>query len=104
MCHYRPSQIAAASLFISLFLSTNENKQTIDDVEQIWTPTLQHYSTYNGQQLQPLVRQLCDLILNAPTAKLNNVYTKYASMKMNKIAIKTTKYDKLLKILNGMEL
>lgn len=82
---------------------TNSNEQKLD-VSLIWTPTLQHYSKYDCKQLQPIIRHLIAVILNAPTSKLNNVYNKYASLKMSQIAIKTAKYAPLLDTLKDIEL
>lgn len=78
-------------------------KKTADSVE-FWSPALQHHSTYTGKDLQSIIRRMIPIVLDAPTAKLNNVYNKYASSKMSQIAVKTAKFTAELQALSEMEL
>jgi len=80
LAHYPPSIMAAASLFLSLRIL--EPNATIGTV---WTPTLQHYSTYKTRDLLPVVVRLAQAVLRAKESKLQAVHTKYASKKFMKV-------------------
>jgi len=80
LAHYPPSLMAAASLFLSLrILEPNATIATV------WTPTLQHYSTYNTRELLPVVVKLAQAVLRSKESKLQAVHTKYASKKFIKV-------------------
>jgi len=80
IAHFPPSLMAAAALFLSLrILEPNATLSTV------WTPTLQHYSTYNTRELLPLVCKLAQVILKAKDGKLQAVHTKYMSKKFMKV-------------------
>ncbi|KAG5673826.1 hypothetical protein PVAND_003840 [Polypedilum vanderplanki] len=70
---YNPSEIAAAAIYLSLFI-TNKMKSDND----LWTPTLQFYSTYKIENIMPVVKRLALLVSTAHEVKLKSVYTKYA--------------------------
>jgi len=72
------SQQAAASLHLSL--------QLLKPSEQVWSPTLQHYSGYTATQLAPTVSALASMLAKAPTAKLQAVRTKYKDAKFHRVA------------------
>lgn len=74
-------QIAAASLFVSLCVNGNPS-----DYAALWTLTLQYHTTYTLKELMPIIQKLAEHILNAPTAKLNNVYKKYRLAKCQEVA------------------
>jgi len=80
LAHYPPSLMAAASLFLSLRIL--EPNATLANV---WTPTLQHYSTYTTRELVPVVCKLAQAILKAKESKLQAVHTKYMSKKFMKV-------------------
>lgn len=71
-----------------------EGNQT--DYEQLWTPVLEFYSTYNMEHLWPIVKQLIEYILIAPTSKTNNVYHKYCSQKQAEMALVCDKSKNVL--------
>jgi len=78
--HFPPSLVAAAALFLSLrILEPNVTLATV------WTPTLQHYSTYTPRELLPLVCKLSQSLLKAKDGKLQAVHTKYMSKKFMKV-------------------
>ncbi|XP_065836913.1 G2/mitotic-specific cyclin-B-like [Oscarella lobularis] len=79
MLAFKPSQIAASALYISLIV----NNSTIG-----WNPTLIHYSTYNKKEIQPCVRRLCELVKESETSKLQAVRKKYSSPKFLSVAEK----------------
>jgi len=80
LAHYPPSLMAAASLFLSLRIL--EPNATLANV---WTPTLQHYSTYTARELIPVVVKIAQSILKAKESKLQAVHTKYMSKKFMKV-------------------
>jgi len=80
LAHFPPSLLAAAALFLSLRIL--EPQATLATV---WTPTLQHYSTYNTRELLPLVCKLSQAILKGEDSKLQAVHTKYLSKKFMKV-------------------
>ncbi|XP_055919758.1 G2/mitotic-specific cyclin-B [Eupeodes corollae] len=84
MAHYRPSEIAAASLYLSLQL-INPSKIPSDE---IWNPTLEFYSRYSAEHLRPITRQIAMLAKNAPSAKLKAVFVKYQSFQLGKISLR----------------
>ncbi|XP_055837226.1 G2/mitotic-specific cyclin-B [Episyrphus balteatus] len=85
MAHYRPSEIAAASLYLSLQLM-NPSKTPTDE---IWNPTLEFYSRYSAEHLKPITRQIATLAKNASSAKLKAVYVKYQSFQLGKISLRS---------------
>jgi Cyclin, C-terminal domain len=47
--------------------------------EDVWTPTLQYYSTYSVESLRSTVKRLATLASTAHEVKLKSVYNKYSS-------------------------
>lgn len=79
MVHYHPSEIAAASLCLSQLL-----------LEGLpWSPTQQHYSTYDEAHLRPIMQHMAKNVvrINEGKAKLKTVKKKYSSDKLMKIAL-----------------
>nr|CAB3228888.1 G2/mitotic-specific cyclin-B2-like [Phallusia mammillata] len=77
MCHVAPSKLAAGSLCLSIKL--------LEDSE--WSPTLEHYSRYSKEDLQPVV---CHLAKNLKSADTNTyqhaVKSKYSNSRLMKIS------------------
>lgn len=80
--HYKPSEIAAAALYISLYLFPIANGAE----SKVWSKTLEHYTHYTVEQLTPVVQRLAKLVKSAPTMKVQAVYSKYQSSKFEKIS------------------
>ncbi|KFM81174.1 G2/mitotic-specific cyclin-B, partial [Stegodyphus mimosarum] len=76
LAHYRPSQLAAAALCLSLKLLTKSE----------WSDTLKYYSKYSEEDVLPLVQALCAVLLKADSSKHQAVHLKYASSKLHKIS------------------
>ncbi|XP_068428574.1 G2/mitotic-specific cyclin-B2 [Clinocottus analis] len=79
MVHYRPSEIAAASLCLSQLL-----------LEGLpWSPTQQHYSTYNAAHLKPIMQHIARnvVMVNEGKTKFQAVKNKYSSSKLMKISL-----------------
>ncbi|XP_029000384.1 G2/mitotic-specific cyclin-B2-like [Betta splendens] len=79
MVHYRPSEIAAASLCLSQLL--------LDGLR--WSPTQQHYSTYDEAHLKPIMQHIAKNIvtINEGKTKFLAVKNKYSSSKLMKISL-----------------
>ena len=57
-----PSLIASAALCLSIKL--------IDKLDKLeWNKTLEHYSTYSGEDLKPYVSKIARLVLKTETSK-----------------------------------
>lgn len=98
LSHIRPSEVAAASLFLAIQLIPIDGKEGL----AAWTPTLLFYSKYEAVHLMPTVKRMALLIKNAPEAKLQAVYTKYQMAKFNHIAKNPAlNNDALDKIINA---
>ncbi|KAJ4946716.1 hypothetical protein JOQ06_008762 [Pogonophryne albipinna] len=76
MVHYRPSEIAAASLALSQLLL----------VALPWPPQQQHYSTYDAAHLKPIMQHIAKniVMVNEGKTKFQN---KYSSSKLMKISL-----------------
>ncbi|KAM4630297.1 G2/mitotic-specific cyclin-B2-like [Polymixia lowei] len=79
MVHYRPSEIAAASLCLSQLL--------LDGLA--WSATQQHYSTYTESHLQPIMKHIAKnvVIVNEGKTKFQAVKNKYSSSKLMRISL-----------------
>ncbi|XP_039482027.1 G2/mitotic-specific cyclin-B isoform X2 [Drosophila santomea] len=89
MAAYRPSEIAAASLFLSLHLLNGNYRAGTGFNDRHWTPTLTFYSRYSAAHLRPITRRIAKLARDAPQAKLKAIYNKYQGSKFQKIALRT---------------
>merc|ERR1712168_922200 len=81
MAHYPPSAVAAAALFLSLRLLEPDSP-----LSSVWTVTLQHYSTYTGRDVLPIVTKLAQALVRAKENKLQAVRVKYQSKKLMKVS------------------
>ncbi|XP_046746195.1 G2/mitotic-specific cyclin-B1 [Diprion similis] len=96
MCHYPPSLVAAAALYLSLFLIGSE--EDAEEGKLVWTPTLVHYSTYTEAQVLPIVKEIALYIINVEKSKHQAVRKKYTQSKHMKISLRSelkspTMYD-----------
>lgn len=46
--------------------------------KDLWTPTLQYYSTYSVQHFMPIVKRLAMIVATAQEAKLKSIFSKYS--------------------------
>lgn len=69
-----PSQIAAASLYLALHIFN-----TMKSDKDVWTPTLEHYTTYESKDLMPIMKRLASIVCSAKDVKLKSVYNKYSN-------------------------
>jgi len=78
--HFPPSLMAASALFLSLMILEPDAS-----LATIWTPTLQHYSTYTAKEIVPVVCKLALLLTRRGESKLQAVHTKYLGKKFMKV-------------------
>lgn len=96
--HYKPSEIAAAALYISLNLFPLANSTE----PKVWTKTLEHYTHYTVQHLTPIIQRLAKIVKNAPLMKVQSVYSKYQSSKFDRISIQPELQGSLMdKLIDG---
>ncbi|XP_055606770.1 G2/mitotic-specific cyclin-B [Uranotaenia lowii] len=97
--HYKPSEVAAAALYISLKLFPLANS-TADS--KLWTKTLEHYTHYTVESLSPVVQRLAKVLKNAPNQKVQAVYSKYQSSKFEKVSLQPEMQSSILdKLIEG---
>ena len=60
MAHVKPSVLAAASLAFSIKVLDRDDSKSI---QEIWTPTLVHYSDYTFDAIAECVQQIANLVL-----------------------------------------
>ncbi|XP_011876929.1 PREDICTED: G2/mitotic-specific cyclin-B [Vollenhovia emeryi] len=85
MCHYSPSLIAAAALYLAFLIIGNDEE---DEGKIIWSDTLAYYSTYSKNDVLPVVRDIAAIIVKAEDSKHQAVRKKYVHMKYMKISIR----------------
>jgi cyclin B len=71
-----PSKVAAAALCLSMKVLEMKT----------WNDTLQHYSKYTEEDLQPIMERIALLVTKAGTGKLTAIKTKYQSSKFMRIS------------------
>jgi len=81
MVHIPPSLIASAALFLSLRLL--DPSLTLATT---WSPSLQHYSTYNTAVIIPVVVKLAGVLVKRRESKLQAVHTKFNTKKFMRIS------------------
>ncbi|XP_012536303.1 G2/mitotic-specific cyclin-B [Monomorium pharaonis] len=85
MCHYPPSLIAAAAIYLAFLIIGNDEE---DEGKVIWTDTLAHYSTYSKDDVLPAVYDIATIIVDAENSKYQAVRKKYVHVKYMKISIR----------------
>jgi hypothetical protein len=80
MSHYRPSELSAAAICLSLYLLSSKK------LHDIWTPTLSYYSGYTLGHIEPIIRKLAKIITNVENSKYKAVYNKYLDTTFAKVA------------------
>lgn len=80
MAHYRPSELAAAAICLSLYLLSNHK------LEEVWTPTLSYYSGYSLKQIEPIIGKLSKVVTNVEGSKYKAVYNKYMDQPLGKVS------------------
>ncbi|XP_020809238.1 G2/mitotic-specific cyclin-B-like [Drosophila serrata] len=88
LCSYKPSEIAAASLFLSLNLLNGNYRNREGFKDHHWSDTLSFYSRYSAIHLRPISGKIAMLARDAPKAKLMAVFNKYKDNNFQKIALR----------------
>uniref|UniRef100_A0A1B0FCZ0 Uncharacterized protein n=1 Tax=Glossina morsitans morsitans TaxID=37546 RepID=A0A1B0FCZ0_GLOMM len=96
MAHYKPSELAAASLFLALNLTKVKLESFKGFENSYWTPTLQQHSRYGIEDIQPIARKIAKIARNAQTNPLKAVYNKYKSRKLLGISLRSELYGCLI--------
>lgn len=74
--NYLPSTIAAASLFVANYTLGKEH----------WTPTIEHYSGYQLENLDACIRDIHKMFDSAPNWNQTAIQTKYKSAKFSSVS------------------
>ncbi|XP_033210737.1 uncharacterized protein LOC117168907 [Belonocnema kinseyi] len=85
-CHYLPSLIAAAAIYLSFFVIGNEE---CDEGKLIWTNTLRHYTTFTREEVLPVVYDIASVIVDAEKSKYQAVRKKYTLTKNMRVSLRT---------------
>ncbi|XP_043500284.1 G2/mitotic-specific cyclin-B [Polistes fuscatus] len=85
MCHYPPSLIAAAAIYLAFIIFDNNDES---ENKNIWTNTLEYYSTYTKEDILPVVRDIAVIINEAEKSKYQAVRKKYVNAKYMKISVR----------------
>ncbi|CAH2050274.1 unnamed protein product, partial [Iphiclides podalirius] len=80
MSHYRPSELAAAAICLSLYLLSNKS------LTEVWSPTLSYYSGYSLEHIEPIIRKLAKIVVNVENSKFKAVYKKYLDTTLAKVS------------------
>lgn len=98
LAHYKPSEIAASAIYLSVQLLNTKNHFKKDD---IWTATMEHYSGYSSKYLDPIVSKIAYVLKNAPKAKNKSIYVKHKDKKHREISLRPELYGKTIDIIIG---
>lgn len=97
MAHYRPSEVAAGSLCLSLYLLSSKK------LEELWTPTLAYYSQYNLEHLKPIIRKIAKVVVGVGKSKHKAVYKKYLDQRLAKVsALPQLKGDVIYELIQSL--
>lgn len=96
LASFKPSEIAAASLFLTLHLSRCDAEKGTGFNNDLWTPTICYYSRYTASQLRPITQKIAAVARNAPASKLCAVYKKYQKPKYYKVSLRKEMYGALM--------
>lgn len=80
MSHYRPSELAAAAICLSLYLLSNKK------ISEAWTPTLSYYSSYSLDHIVPIMVKIARIVINVDNSKLKAVYNTYSDLTVAKVS------------------
>ncbi|XP_032529208.2 G2/mitotic-specific cyclin-B2-like [Danaus plexippus] len=81
MAHYRPSELAAAALCLSLYLLSTKK------LTDVWTATLSYYSGYKLEHIEPIMQKIAKIVINVENSKYRAVYDKYLDVTLAKVSM-----------------
>uniref|UniRef100_A0A224YU58 Cyclin B n=1 Tax=Rhipicephalus zambeziensis TaxID=60191 RepID=A0A224YU58_9ACAR len=79
MSWVRPSELAAAALYLSLHLFGKDGQQR-------WGDLMAHYGRYTEEALQPTVQRMAGLLLDAPKSAHKAPYDKYKHSRLERVS------------------
>ncbi|XP_045780461.1 G2/mitotic-specific cyclin-B1 [Maniola jurtina] len=97
MAHYRPSELAAAAICLSLYLLSNQK------LTEVWTPTLVYYSEYTLEHITPIMREMAKIVINVEKSKYQAVYNKYLDITLARVSSLPQLKDEVIYQLAGIE-
>uniref|UniRef100_A0A1A9UVW7 Cyclin N-terminal domain-containing protein n=1 Tax=Glossina austeni TaxID=7395 RepID=A0A1A9UVW7_GLOAU len=104
MAHHKPSEIAAAAVYLSSKILKRENYVlATDSTDSCWTSTLQWYTKYQIEHIKPIARKIAIIARNAPIAELKAVYNNYKSPGNFNVSTLTQKHEALIDSIIEME-
>ncbi|KAL9912260.1 G2/mitotic-specific cyclin-B-like isoform 1-T2 [Glossina fuscipes fuscipes] len=104
MAHHKPSEIAAAAVYLSSNILKRDNYALPTGfIDSCWTSTLQWYTKYQIEHIKPIARRLAVIARNAPIAELKTVYNNYKSSDNFNVSMLTQKYHALIDSIIEME-
>lgn len=77
MLQYKPSEVASASVLLARIMTKQQT---------LWTPTLEHYTTYRMDNLESCVRDQARLVDQCQHGKLQAAFRKYSHQKFDEVA------------------
>ncbi|OWR48917.1 cyclin B protein [Danaus plexippus plexippus] len=80
MAHYRPSELAAAALCLSLYLLSTKK------LTDVWTATLSYYSGYKLEHIEPIMQKIAKIVINVENSKYQAIYNKYLDVTLAKVS------------------
>lgn len=83
MVHFLPSKIAAAAVFMTLKL-----KYPYRHESKLWSANMKFYTKYELDDLRAVISKLANVVLNAPKAKEQAIYSKYSTNSFDKVALR----------------
>ncbi|CAH2102642.1 unnamed protein product [Euphydryas editha] len=80
MAHYRPSELAASAICLSLYLLSSKK------ISDVWTPTLSYYSGYSLDHIIPIMVKIAKIVINVDNSKHKAVYNMYSDNTVAKVS------------------
>uniref|UniRef100_A0A1B0G6D4 Cyclin N-terminal domain-containing protein n=1 Tax=Glossina morsitans morsitans TaxID=37546 RepID=A0A1B0G6D4_GLOMM len=104
MVHYKPSEIAAAAVYLSSKILKRANYALATCfTDSCWTSTLQWYTKYQIEHIKPIARRIAIIARNAPIAELKAVYNNYKTPENFNVSMLTQKHKALIDSIIEME-
>lgn len=99
MVHYLPSKIAAAAVFMTLKLKSPRSNNY-----KLWSANMKFYTKYELDDLRMVISSLARIVLNAPNAKEQAIYSKYSTNSFDKIALRPDIYGSVMLSLSSFDI
>ncbi|CAK1553939.1 unnamed protein product [Leptosia nina] len=80
MAHYKPSELAAAAVCLSLHVLPGT------PLQDVWTRTLAYYSGYELAHIRPILGKIATLVINVDKSNFKAVQQKYSHVALGKVS------------------